>query len=119
MSFRIGRTQELTRVRLVLARGPGGRRWAAWSALVFGLLWIGAGGGYLYLGPWRTDPGSPAGALQASPQMQQRLEQGRLALNLSEARGHELERQIDALNQRLRESQEELTFFRKAGERKH
>lgn len=121
MSFRIGRSasQELTRIRLVLAPGPSGRRWALGSALVLGLLWIAAGGGYLYLGPWRSDSGPPAAALQATQLLQQRLEQGQLALNLSQARSHELERQIDALNQRLRECQEELAFFRKAGERKH
>jgi flagellar biosynthesis chaperone FliJ len=37
---------------------------------------------------------------------------------LSEARSHELERQIDTLNQRLTESQDELAFFRKAREGK-
>jgi hypothetical protein len=42
-----------------------------------------------------------------------------LALRLADARGQELEHQIDALNQRLRESTEELTFFRKAREGKH
>jgi hypothetical protein len=120
MSFGTGRTasQELTRIRLVLSPGRSGPRWAAWSALVFGLLWIVAGSGYLYLGQWRADPAPAAAALQATRPLQQRLEQGRLALSLSEARSHELERQIDALNQRLRECQEELAFFRKAGERK-
>jgi len=42
-----------------------------------------------------------------------------LLLRVSEARSQELERQIDALNQRLRECQEELTFFRKARDGKH
>jgi chromosome segregation ATPase len=51
--------------------------------------------------------------------LKQQLDQARLALRLSSARSQELERQVDALNQRLRESTEELTFFRKAREGKH
>ena len=39
-----------------------------------------------------------------------------MAMQLSEARSAELERQIDALNQKLAESQEQLTFVRKARE---
>ena len=35
-------------------------------------------------------------------------------MRVSEARGLELERQIDALNQRLRECQDDLAFLRKA-----
>jgi hypothetical protein len=41
-----------------------------------------------------------------------------MGLRLADARSHELERQIDALNQKLTESQDELTFFRKAREGK-
>jgi hypothetical protein len=39
-------------------------------------------------------------------------------LRVADARGEELEKQIDALNQKLTESQDELTFFRKAREGK-
>ena len=46
----------------------------------------------------------------------QQLEQARLGCGVAEARSQELERQIDALNQKLTESQDELTFFRKARE---
>jgi len=42
-----------------------------------------------------------------------------LQLRVSDARSQELERQIDALNQRLRECQEEVAFFRKTREGKH
>jgi hypothetical protein len=35
-------------------------------------------------------------------------------LRISDARSKELERQVDALNQRLRECSDELSFFRKA-----
>ena len=39
-----------------------------------------------------------------------------MGLRVADARSQELERQIDALNQKLTESQDELTFFRKARE---
>ena len=43
-----------------------------------------------------------------------------MELRVAQARGHELERQIDALNQKLTETEEQLTFVRKAREgRKH
>ena len=46
-------------------------------------------------------------------QQQQMLDQARMALAMAQARGLELERQVDTLNQRLRETQEALAFFRK------
>ena len=43
-----------------------------------------------------------------------------MGLRVADARSQELERQIDALNHKLTEAQDELTFFRKAREgRKH
>ena len=39
------------------------------------------------------------------------VQQARLALRMSEAHSRELERQIDALNQQLRESQQEVAFL--------
>ncbi len=48
--------------------------------------------------------------------LRQRIDQAELALQLSRAQVQELERQIDSLNHRLRESQEELAFFRPARE---
>ena len=59
-----------------------------------------------------------AAAPDTSKALEKRLEQARLTLSISEARGQELERQVDALNQRLREAQDELTFFRKTREGK-
>jgi uncharacterized protein HemX len=47
-------------------------------------------------------------------ELQRELEQSRLQQRLSASRSHELERQIDALNRLLRESQEELGFLRQA-----
>ena len=123
MSIRVGRgaSRELTRIRLVLSRGRTGRGWFLMSILAASLVSLGSAGGYLYAhegeGTAMTTP--PAAGPAETPVVQQKLEQSLLALKVSEARGHELERQIDTLNQRLREYQDELTFFRKAGERKH
>ena len=69
---------------------------------------------------------APAGRRRAPPaaptaelvQLRQQLEQARMGLRVADARSQELEKQIDALNQKLTESQDELTFFRKAREGK-
>lgn len=73
---------------------------------------------YVFAPVGATLPWGPAPA--TTPQtpdttaLEQALEQTRMQLRLSEARSRELEHQIDALNQRVRESQEQLTFFRSA-----
>lgn len=51
--------------------------------------------------------------------LQKTLEQSRLEGRMAAAQSHELERQIDSLNRKLREQQDELAFFRKAGQGKH
>jgi uncharacterized protein HemX len=104
----------LARIRLELASGGGRRGWIVWCALVGAALLIGAAGGRLVWAE-RVDPlPGEAAALQQLETQRQALEQSRLQLRVADARSHELERQIDALNQRLRECQEELGFFRKA-----
>ena len=60
----------------------------------------------------------PAAPTAELVQLRQQLEQARMGLRIADARGQELEKQIDALNQKLTESQDELTFFRKAREGK-
>ncbi len=105
-------THQLTHAGLVLAPQQGRRRWLAALALAVALT-AAAGAGY---GVGRLHPQDVqrlSGALRDNQALQQALEQARMSLRLSEARSQELERQIDALNQRLRECQEELTFFRK------
>ena len=94
------------------ARARGG--WALWVLLVVVALGAGALGSHLF---WRQrfENLQQQSASQAEvQQLQQGLEQSRLQQRVSEGRSQELERQIDALNQRLRESQDELTFFRKS-----
>ena len=61
---------------------------------------------------------APAAPTAELVQLRQQLEQARMGLRIADARSQELEKQIDALNQKLTESQDELTFFRKAREGK-
>jgi hypothetical protein len=75
---------------------------------------------WLDLDPRALAPVSVADAAAASAAerrvgvLENELMQVRAALQLAGARSGELERQIDAVNQQLRVSQEELAFFRKA-----
>ena len=107
----------LARVRFVLAPGAGRRPWLGGCVLVGAALLSGAAAQYFY-GPERA-VARPSQSYQAPaapelPALRQALEQARLQLRVADAHGHELEHQIDALNQRLRVSEEELGFFRKA-----
>jgi len=60
----------------------------------------------------------PAAPTAELVQLRQQLEQARMGLRVADARSEELEKQIDGLNPKLTESQDELTFFRKAREGK-
>ena len=113
-------TRELTRVGLTLApRRRSGRLAVAIALLVAGAFAAGFGADELL--PDRAPavaarpPAVPVGELVT---LRQQLEQSRMGLRVAEARGQELEKQIDTLNQKLTESQDELTFFRKAREGK-
>jgi uncharacterized protein HemX len=109
----------LARARLVLSNGRGRRGWVVRCALLVAAFVAGAALSHLYwqqrLGPLQRQ----AQALADLPQLRQGLEQSRLLQRVSDGRSQELERQVDALNQRLRKCQEELTFFRKAHDGKH
>jgi septal ring factor EnvC (AmiA/AmiB activator) len=110
---------DLARTRLVLSAGRPARGWLSRGATLVAALLVGASGTHLYwserVGPLQQQ----AASLNDLQQSRQALEQSRLQLRVSGARSQELERQIDALNQRLRECQEEVTFFRKARDGKH
>jgi hypothetical protein len=115
-------THDLTRVGLTLAPPPQrGRSLLLVVALVGAAFAAGLGAGELL----RQQPTPVVVRTPALPnaelvQLRQQLEQAKAGLRIAEARGEELERQIDALNQKLTESQDELTFFRKAREgRRH
>ena len=101
----------------------GARRWLLRAVLLLGALVAGAGcrRSSAATTPWPALQPAPAAAdsRRSCSRFATRSTRTRLALRLATARSQELERQVDALNQRLRESTEELTFFRKAREGKH
>jgi hypothetical protein len=113
-------TRDLTRIGLTLApRRRSGRRAVATALLVVAAFAAGLGAGEL------LREQAPAAVVRAplapSPellQLHQQLEQARMGLRVAAARSDELEKQIDALNQKLTEAQDELSFFRKAREGK-
>jgi len=84
-------------------------------------LCVGAAGGFFYAGQRIGDAQqqSTTSLEHERQQLAQQLEQSRMTQRMSESRSQELERQIATLVQQLRESQEELTFFRKARDGKH
>ncbi len=119
-------TERLTRNLLVLApaRGPAGWRTPLLALALVAALAV-ASHVHREALPW-LDGASPAaspadkGAPVATDlrPLQQQLEQAEMALQVARAQSRELERQIDVLNLRLRETQEELAFFRKARDTK-
>ncbi|HSC63806.1 MAG TPA: hypothetical protein VLD35_09245 [Caldimonas sp.] len=113
-------TRNLTRVGLTLApRRRSGQGVLVATVLVAAAFAAGVGGAELLV---ERAPAvvvrAPAAPSAELTQLRQQLEQARMALRVADARGVELEKQIDALNQKLTESQDELTFFRKAREGK-
>jgi uncharacterized protein HemX len=122
MSFGFGgtATRDLTHVGITLARQRRRGRWLLAPALLVLALALGVAIGYLL--HERAAPvvvAAPATPDPALPPLRRQVAEAQMALQLSEARSHELERQIDALNQKLAESQEQLTFVRKAREGRH
>lgn len=110
--------KNLARIRLVLEPGRVRRGWIIWCALIIAAVLAGAAGSHFYWSQQLGQLQQQVVALNDLQQLQQALEQSRLQLRVSDARSQELERQIDALNQRLRECQEEVAFFRKTREGK-
>ncbi len=122
MSMGFGRqaTRELTRIGLTLApRRRSGRRAVVATLLVAAAVAAGVAAGELLREGAPAvvvrPPAPPAADLEP---LRQQLEQARMGLRIADARSQELEKQIDALNQKLTESQDELTFFRQAREGK-
>lgn len=111
---RQGATQELTRGTFVLSAGGAPAGWKVWIALLVVALLAAAATTHYHLGRRNASVQQQSSALLQVQQLQSELEQSLLRLRVSAARSQELERQIDALNRSLRESQEELTFFRRA-----
>ena len=114
-------TRSLTQVSLELMPRRGARRWLLRSVLIVGALGAGAAVGVVGRDQAMAALQAPqvdATAAQIRP-LREEIDQSRSALRLATARSQELERQVDTLNQRLREATEELTFFRKARESRH
>ena len=120
VGFRPQATRELTRVGLTLTpRRRAGRRIVIATALAAAAFAAGLGAGELMPEVTPAVGGrAPAAPTAELTQLRVQLEQARMGLRLADARSQELEKQIDALNQKLTESQDELTFFRKAREGK-
>ena len=115
-------TQRLTRRSLVLLPRRVTVGWAACIALLIAAQLLAAAAGWWY---WQQRQASVLAQEQAHERsesatqrqlgdLQRELEQARLQQRLSVSHSQELERQIDALNRLLRESQEELGFLRQA-----
>jgi anti-sigma-K factor RskA len=114
-------TRDLTRVGLTLApKRAAAPRWMAALLLAAAAFAAGlAAGELLREGTAPVVVRVPVPNAEVAP-LRQQLEQARMGLRVADARSQELERQIDGLNQKLTEAQDELTFFRKAREgRKH
>ena len=110
-------TRELTHVGITLARQRRRGRWLLAPVIVAAALALGTAIGYL--AHERATPVVVARPATPAPELaplRRELAGARMAMQLSEARSAELERQIDVLNQKLAESQEQLTFVRKARE---
>ena len=113
-------THDLTRIGLTLAPPPRRVRRLFATLVLVTLAFAGGFGVHELL---REPPAPVVVRTPAAPtvelvQLRQQLEQARMGLRIADARSQELEKQIDALNQKLTESQDELTFFRKAREGK-
>ena len=107
-------TRELTRTVLVLApRGASAGWWARAALAVIALLAV-AAVTQVHLNQRESSVQEHTTALQQVQALQYELEQSRLMQRVAAARSQELEREIDVLQRTLRESQDELTFFRKA-----
>jgi septal ring factor EnvC (AmiA/AmiB activator) len=104
-------TRDLTGIGLELSHRRARGDWLARCALATAGMLVGAAALHLVETQW-PGPTPLEAATQDREQMQRQLEQGQLSLRVSEARSQELERQVGALVQQLRECREELTFFR-------
>ena len=116
MPIRLNRraSREITRTVLVLSpRGASAGAWARVLLVVAALLAV-AVAAWIYLNPHESAVQQHASALEQVQTLQHELEQSRLMQRIAAARSQELEREIDVLHRTLRDSQDELTFFRKA-----
>ena len=116
MPIRLSRraAHEITRTVFVLSpSGAPAGGWARVGLVVVALLAI-AAATRLHLDQRESSDHEHTSAVQQVQALQHELEQSRLMQRVTAARSQELEREIDVLHRTLRESQDELTFFRKS-----
>lgn len=106
--------RDLSRVGFELSRQRSGRSRLVRGLFVAGVLAAVAGLGYHFGGVHAATAGDAASWTTILSSRKHDLDQAQMMLSVSQARGQELERQIDILNQRLNACREELTFFREA-----
>jgi hypothetical protein len=84
------------------------------AAVALGVATLVAAAAWLH--GWRMahDLLAPTSGTDPGVALRQQLGEADAALKMEQSRSRELERQIDALNKRLVESQEQLTFLRKS-----
>ncbi|WP_341676759.1 hypothetical protein [Niveibacterium sp. SC-1] len=117
LSYRLPRTRRLTHGGFVLARQ---RRllpllWGALTGVVVAALAISA---YVLFAPEAESVRQLAEVRRAHAKLAQEADENRLAARMASARASELERQINTLNENLRQAQDELAFFRKTQDSK-
>lgn len=108
----MGATTVTTRPLVLALSRPRYRAWARW-ALVCALVAAGTGVGYLH--GWQASPAAAPADASNLP-LRAQLDSALMSLRRTQAHGDELERQLDALQQRLQAAQEEVSFLRQARE---
>jgi hypothetical protein len=110
-------TRQLTKAGFVLTRNRRRQHllWGALCGLVCALLAILL---FYFFAPEAESVRQLAQARHELAVMSRKNDERELELRMTGARTGELERQIDLLNQRIRELQDELAFYRKAQENK-
>jgi hypothetical protein len=106
------RDRDLARFQLMPATGRRRRDRLLRSAALVAALVAGAAGSQLYWHEQLTLLRQDAAPMKDLRRAEQALSQSSLQLQMSIARGRELEHQIDGLNLRLRQCLEEVNFFR-------
>lgn len=115
--FRVTRTRQLTHAGLVLSRRKRHTPllWGLAGGLAAAALAIAGFVAFAHEGESMRELAHARSEVHA---LSKALNDSQLQARMTDARAKELERQVDGLNQRLREMEDELAFFRKAQDSK-